>query len=600
MLIKPLAPVSVVRSAMTSCVEETAQVLPQPAAEQEHMTEGESAGDGGAEPAEEGVEEDTSGVGPVGADSFNVVLSEAAIADASIPPGADSAGTPRSIVSKRMSRRGARPASGILHVDGGPASMGLRSGLELTLASGAEGHLLQALLAYTDRTLCTESVEFVMDCVDFLQMPEDEWADGPKAKRRTEICNTYIKIGSDKEVNLGAKQRLECLRMVAAQEPACFTEAAAEIRHILISDVWPKFLHSPEYEEAMDPSPTSEALLSPRLRFQKEGAAAFNNMKGRFRYGARTGSRLAAAALAATSKSPLRSPPGSGSWTLTPPLSPPQQMLPSREQKEAATAAKAAKHELQTWLSDEITCDEALAVAGEVQAAGGEGGPDHERWHQAMRNLRHNRRPSRSPMSMGNRTMGHVFNFGEEGAAATSTSNTGMKRRGSWRKKLPFRWGSGGSNGSAEGFKTLARSSSSPGLFALDQAQNDIPQEPEIPVNEPKGKLGHSRRPSATATAKAGQEATSAGSSGHKRTNSNGSRRNSFRRLYGLMTLQSNSMEEDDRNGNSNSNSKKGDEQGAEGGAVVNPMSRGNGKNSNFKKFEQCKAPPHRPPNANL
>jgi hypothetical protein len=107
------------------------------------------------------------------------------------------------------------------------------------LLSGPDGAQFRA---YVSKSLCTESLEFYEAVEFFRQISND---DDRRTTAKT-IYDTYVKVGSDQEINVDYEMRVAIQKGLNEAQNSLFDEAQAEVRSLLVMDVIPKYHHSLE------------------------------------------------------------------------------------------------------------------------------------------------------------------------------------------------------------------------------------------------------------------------------------------------------------------------------------------------------------------
>ena len=108
-----------------------------------------------------------------------------------------------------------------------------------------------SLQEHQKQEYASESSEFWSDTCAFLAAAKEEEAD-PAAllKQATALCETYIKEGSEKQVNVPSQVQKDCLALLAAAPPldtSLFDTSRSEIYTLIKRDTLPRFLAGDRY-----------------------------------------------------------------------------------------------------------------------------------------------------------------------------------------------------------------------------------------------------------------------------------------------------------------------------------------------------------------
>ncbi|KAG5189109.1 RGS domain-containing protein, partial [Tribonema minus] len=104
--------------------------------------------------------------------------------------------------------------------------------------------VLTQLEGYCARTHTAENLEFLLKADGVKRLPPQSME---LRQALQDVARVYIAAGGDKEVNLSAATKAKTRLLVEQHDPCSFDQAAKEIYKLTLTDIWPRFLLSPEF-----------------------------------------------------------------------------------------------------------------------------------------------------------------------------------------------------------------------------------------------------------------------------------------------------------------------------------------------------------------
>ncbi|CAM9456475.1 unnamed protein product [Discosporangium mesarthrocarpum] len=103
---------------------------------------------------------------------------------------------------------------------------------------------------FCSRTLSGENLEFLEKVRELKCVATQGSAEEVKAVTAS-LVDTYVRPGSVKEVNVGYSTRVAVMAGYHEGRLSAFDHMVKEVLQVIFSDVWPRFLKSPEFEVLM-------------------------------------------------------------------------------------------------------------------------------------------------------------------------------------------------------------------------------------------------------------------------------------------------------------------------------------------------------------